>query len=144
MALSLNIDGKIIEEPGPDDIARSFEELSKAKSFTLGPGITMAILARDEAYRLMATGSRDAGFVLSYKDGDADSEYVIEPGLDVEFGEVIRIFQAYARGEDWGKETFNWERREVAARRSMLIKILLIVTILGILALVVARKFIAK
>jgi len=144
MALTLNINGKIIEEPSPDEIAKSFEGLSKMKSFTLAPKIATAILARNEAHQVMATGHREAGFVLSHKDGDVDSEYVIEPGRDVEFDEVIRIFQAYARGEDWGKETFTWERRAVASRRSTLIRILLIVSVLSILAVAILRRFIAK
>lgn len=144
MALTLNINGKIIEEPSSDEIARSFEELSKMKSFSLELKMAVAILARDEAHQLIATGQREAGFVLSHRDGGVDSEYMIDSGGDVEFAEVVRIFQAYARGEDWGKETFTWERRAVAFRSSMLIRILLIVSVLSILAVAILRRFIAK
>src|SRR5689334_14821137 len=113
MALRLDIDGEIVEEPKAEDIARGFEELGKGSGFFKGPGITIAVLASDESHEISATGTRGDGFMLAYKDGDADSEFIAGPEQAVTFEEVIRIFQAYARGEDWGRANFKWERMQL-------------------------------
>jgi hypothetical protein len=144
VALNLNIDGKRIEEPGPADIARGFEELGKGAGFFKGPGITIAVLARDETHELMATGTRAAGFMLSYKDGEADCEYITGPEQAVKFEEAIRIFQSYARGDDWGQSNFQWERLQVFEKTPKVIKRLLIIAVLGFLAFMLVRRFIAK
>jgi len=139
VAITLDIDGKIIGEPKAEDIASGFEALQKGSGFFKAPGITIAILARDKEHEICATGTRDAGFMLSYKDGDANFEFVAGPEQAVKFGEVVRIFQAYARGEAWGQSNFKWEQMQITGEMSMVTKVVLLVALLGIVAFAVMR-----
>lgn len=143
MPLTLSVDGKRTEEAGATDIARAFESLDRRTGgvFT-GPGLSMIILERDDAHLLMATGTYAAGFVLSYHDGDPEYEYNSDVSQPITVEEVIKIFQAYARGDDWGQSKFKWEpfdSRE--GNTSKIIKRLLGIGFLGYLAYVVLKNF---
>lgn len=107
MALTLDVDGKIIENPSATDIACAFETLGKGTGFFRGPGMSMIILARREAEEIMATGTHDEGFVLTYQDGHPEYNYNTDIHQPVPLAETVKIFQAYARNEDWGQSKFK-------------------------------------
>jgi hypothetical protein len=141
MPLTLSVDRNRIEGVDSTDIAHAFESLDRRSggAFT-GPGLSMIILERDAAHLLMATGTYAAGFVLSHHDGDPEYEYNSDMNQPVTVEEVTKIFQAYARGEDWGQSKFKWEpfdSRE--GNTSKIIKRLLGIGFLGYLAYVVVK-----
>ena len=145
MTLTLNVDGKQVSQPGDADIAQALEALDKRTGFFAGPGISIIERGSDEAQSLTATGTAGAGFLLSYKDGDPDCEYNTGLEQSVSLDETIRIFQAYARGDDWGKSNFKWERTVlVEGDTPRLIKRLLVIGFLGYLAYLVVRKLAAN
>ena len=140
MPLTLNVDGKMTSEPDPTDIAHAFESLDKRSGGLItGPGLSMIILEQDEAHLLMATGTYASGFLLSYHDGERECEYNSDMKQPVPVGEVVGIFQAYARGADWGRSKFKWERNVVEDKPANIIKRLLIIGILGFLAYVIIK-----
>jgi hypothetical protein len=118
MALTLNVDGKIIENPSETDIAFAFESLDKGTGLFRGPGLSMIILARKEAEEIMATGIHDEGFVLTYQDGNPAYNYNSDIHQPIPVAETIKIFQAYARNEDWGQSKFKWGRFELEVKTS--------------------------
>ena len=127
MALTLNVDGKIIENPGGTDIASAFETLGKGTGLFRGPGFSMIILARREAEEIMATGTHDGGFVLTYQDGSPEYHYNTGMNRPVPVADAIKMFQAYARNEDWGQSKFQWKRFDLEVKTSQSVKRLLII-----------------
>ncbi len=102
----------------------------------------MVILEYDDANLLMATGTYACGFMLSHHDGDKECEYHTDVNQPITVPEVIKIFQAYARGEDWGRSTFKWERVVVDDKISHIIKRLVILGFFGYLIYVVVRNLV--
>jgi hypothetical protein len=95
MPLTLDVDGKKIEEPSPTDIAHAIESLDKRTGgFFTGPALSMIILWQDEAHLLMATGTYSSGFVLSYHDGERECEYNSDMNQPVPVAEAIKFFSS--------------------------------------------------
>jgi hypothetical protein len=109
MPLTLNVDGKNTKRPTASDIAFAFDALDKRTGLIHG-GLSLVMLIKDEVHWLTAAGHADEGFALSYQDGDPQFEYFSDNRLSTT--DVIRIFQTYAAGSDWGKETFKWDRTQ--------------------------------
>ena len=143
MALTLDIDGELIQNPSAAQIADAFQSLEKGGGF-FGPGISIAILSRAQAEFLMASGTRDAGLMLSYQDGDPVWQY--EAGADqaVSFDEAIRVFQAYAAGDDWGRGNLQWEREQMISKWDSILRRLLIIGLIAFVAYIVVKKFIVE
>jgi hypothetical protein len=144
MALTLNVDGKITENPGNADIASAFESLEKGTGFLRRPGLSMIILARNEAEEIMATGIHDEGFVLTYQDGDPAYNYNSDIHQPVPVDETIKIFQAYARNEDWGQSKFKWSRFELDVKTSKSIIYWLIVGLIAFFVIKLVTKIVVK
>jgi hypothetical protein len=68
-------------------------------------------LTRDDTHSLTATAHPDGGFSLSLEDGEPDCLHHAEKSFSRE--RVSAIFQAYARGDDWGRSEFPWERTDL-------------------------------
>ena len=144
MALSLDVDGKKTENASVTDVALAFESLSKGTGFFGGPGISMIILARKEAEEIMATGTYNEGFILTYQDGHPEYNHSTDIYQPFPVAEAIKIFQSYARNEDWGQSKFKWERFDLEDKTSTIIKRLLIIGILGFVAVVLVKSFVIK
>lgn len=143
VALTLDIDGEETQDPSAAQISEAFERLKKGGGW-FGPGITIATLARSETQWLMATGTRDAGFMISYQDGEAAWQYDAGPEQALPIGEVVGVFQSYARGQDWGQSNFVWERTQLFSETGVVVKRLLIITLVGVVAYVLIKRFIAE
>jgi hypothetical protein len=141
MALTLNVDGKTIENPSDSDIVSAFESLGKGTGFFRGPGLSIIILARKEAEEIMAVGTYNEGFVLTYQDGHREYNYTTDLHQPVSTDETIKIFQAYARNEDWGQSKFKWERCALEEKTSTVIKRLLVIGILACLIYCAIKLF---
>jgi hypothetical protein len=130
MPLTLNADGKRTNEPTAADIARTFESLERGR-FRLfgfrGPGISLIILQRDESHMLTATGTYSDGFMLGHNDGDPDLEHVTDMNKPIPPADMVKIFQAYARGDDWGHSTFNWDVNDLRGGKTSRILVWLLV-----------------
>jgi len=120
MPLTLNADGRKTVGPGATDIAHAFESLERGPG--IGPGISIIMLQCDEAHMLTATGTYTEGFFLGHNDGDPEYEYVTDMHQPISPDDIIKIFQAYAGGEDWGQSKFKWEVNDT--RESMAWKII--------------------
>lgn len=103
MPLLLDVEGKQIPEPDSSDIVQAFESFEA--------GVSYVALTRDDAHSITATAHPDGGFLLSLEDGEPDCLFHAEKSFSRE--RVIAIFQAYARGDDWGRSAFQWERTEL-------------------------------
>ena len=125
------------------DIARAFESLDHRPSSLLrGPGLSMVILARKEAEDIMAVGTYAQGFVLTYMDGNPEYNQTSDMNKPIQVGEVIKIFQAYARNEDWGQSNFKWERFDLKPKVSKVVIGWLIILLIGIAVMALLSKFI--
>lgn len=144
MALTLNVDGKSIRNPSETDIASAFETLGKGTGFLRGPGLSMIILARREAEEIMATGTHDEGFVLTYQSGNREYNYSTDIHQPIPVAETIKIFQAYARNEDWGQSKFNWHRFDLEVKTSKVLIRLLIIGLIAFIAIKWIMKFAVK
>jgi len=144
MALTLNVDGKIIENPSETDIAFAFESLEKGTGFMRRPGLSIIILARKEAEEIMATGIHDEGFVLTYQDGDPAYNYNSDIHQPVPVDETIKIFQAYARNEDWGQSKFKWSRFELEVKPSKSLVYWLIIGVMVFIVIKLITKLVVK
>jgi hypothetical protein len=111
MSLKLNVDGLQTENPSDSQIACGFESLDKGEARLLsGPGLSMVILSRSDTEDLVATGTYTQGFVLTHQDGRPEEEITTDMHQPVPVDTVIKMFQSYARGENWGKSQYQWER----------------------------------
>jgi len=144
MALTLNVDGKITGNPGATDIAAAFESLDQGTGFMRRPGLSIIILARKEAEEIMATGIHDEGFVLTYQDGDPAYNYNSDIHQPVPVAETIKIFQAYARNEDWGQSKFKWSRFEVDVKPAKSIVYWLIIGLIVFFVIKLVTKIVVK
>jgi len=145
MALTLVVDDKKTENPDSTDIASAFELLDKRPAGLLkGAGLSMIILARSEADFLMATGCYAGGFVLSYQDGNPEYEYNSDLHQPVPVDETIKMFQAYARGENWGQSNIQWNRLRMKYGTVDVVKRLLIIGFIGFLAFVLIKYVIGR
>ena len=111
MAMTLNVDGVRTEGPSDTDIAHGFESLDKeeARIFS-GPGLSIITLDRSDTESLTATGTYAQGFILGYQNGRPEDEVSTDLHDPVPVEKVIKAFQSYARGEDWGQSKFEWKR----------------------------------
>ena len=111
MAVNLNVDGVRTQSPSDTDIAHGFETLDRkeARIFS-GPGLSIITLDRSETESLTATGTYAQGFILGYQNGRPEDEVSTDLHNPVPVEKVIKAFQFYARGEDWGQSTFEWKR----------------------------------
>jgi hypothetical protein len=100
MATMLDVDGKEFKEPTESDIAIAFDAIEKRTGFFHG-GISLVTLTIEAVGSLTAAGHPAEGFSLSYNDGSPDLEYFSSETLPID--EVVKIFQMYARRDDWGK-----------------------------------------
>jgi hypothetical protein len=92
----------------------------------------------------MAVGTYNDGFVLTYQDGNPEYNHSTDLRKPIPVAEVIKIFQSYARNEDWGQSNFKWERFELLEKSSKVIKRLLIIAIVGFLAFILLKRFLEK
>lgn len=96
------------------------------------------VLRKDATHWLAAFGTFAEGFSLSYQDGDSNYQFYAEQqGTPV--AEVVRIFQAYARGEDWGQARFTWEPFILRDKTMTIVKRLLMIILLGYTAWAVIK-----
>jgi len=145
MALTLVVDDEKTENPDSTDVASAFESLDKRPAgFLKGAGLSMIILARTDVDFLMATGCYAEGFVLSYQDGNPEYEYNSDLHQPVPVEETIKMFQAYARGENWGRSNIQWNRLRMKYGTVGAIKRLLIIGFAGFLAFVLIKYFIGR
>ena len=136
MALTLNVDRKQTVEPDDLDIAREIGSIDSSKG--LGSGISLIILSRDSTHWICASGHPLEGFALSYQDGDAEWEYCNKRFLPP--AEIIKIFQAFARGGDWGKAGFDWEAVRTARDLPRWIRWLLLGGFFGCLVYLILKS----
>ncbi len=130
MALILDVDGEKTENPDSKQIADGFRSIDPEQAgFHAGTGISMVVLIKDEANSITATGHPSEGFSLSFEEGEQDVVYETKRLEFLPMDEVVAIFQAYARGEDWGKDRFQWERSDY--RQSKVAKIIIFIVIGG-------------
>ena len=109
MALTLDVDGRRIENPDSTEIARAFESLDKRTGFLHG-GLSLVTLAADETHSLGASGHPVEGFTLCHRDEDPKRDSFSRRTLTMQ--DVIKAFQRYAQREDWGKAGIDWDELE--------------------------------
>jgi hypothetical protein len=145
MALNLNVDGARTDNPSDTDIAHGFESLDKREARLLsGPGLSMILLSRSETENLVATGTYAQGFMLSHQNGRPEDEIATDMREPVPVDKVIKAFQSYVRGEDWGQSTYKWERVGIIdANPRATTKRLIIFVIGGVIAFAII-KFLAN
>src|SRR5262245_25222647 len=142
MALNLDVDGKQTANPRDSDIAHAFESLEKGATRLLsGPGLSIIVLSRGKAEELAATGTHAMGFMLSYHQNGSKDEFSTDPQQPLSVGEVIRAFQLYARGEDWGQSLYKWKR--VGSMKEIPIGNIILLIILGGITVAII-KFLAS
>lgn len=133
MALILDVDGKRTERPNSEQIADGFRSIDPEQiGFHSGTGISLVTLTKGEGNSITATGHPAEGFALSFEEGETDVVYENTKLQFLPMHEVIAIFKAYARGEDWGKDRFQWERADY--REGKVGKIIKLIVIGGFLA----------
>jgi len=126
MPPTLAIDGEVTKNPSATDIATKLEAIDKRDS-----GISLVTLTLDETHFLSAAGHPAEGFSLSFQDGDPSCEYFSYKFLPVL--EIIRVFQDYACGRDWGREKFTWDAMRTLDSKTQLKRLALIVGIVVLL-----------
>jgi hypothetical protein len=134
MATMLDVDGKEFKEPTESDIAIAFDAIEKRTGFFHG-GISLVTLTIEAVGSLTAAGHPAEGFSLSYNDGSPDHEYFSSETLPID--EVVKIFQMYARRDDWGKARFKWEQLETLDTKTQCKRLLWILCMATIAYLII-------
>jgi hypothetical protein len=104
--MTLEVDGNRTENPDANAIAAGFGSINKRTGFFRG-AISLVKIAHDQTHWLAAAGNPAEGFTLSYQDGDPLRDYFTDRLVPA--AEVLKIFQAYACGDEWGREKFIWD-----------------------------------
>jgi hypothetical protein len=108
MPLRFDVDGKTVENPGPEEIARGF-------SFIPVEGmrsISIIMLLRPPV-TLWAFGHPKEGYTLDISEDvepkGTQTSKVTSPANLVPHAEIVRLFQDFARGDDSWQNQFQWE-----------------------------------
>jgi hypothetical protein len=105
MPLKFDVDGKMTENPSPEDISNGFASID-AEGMR---AISIVLLDRSPIL-LWAFGHPKEGYALQISEGL--SRKVTPMKKPVTHTEVIRIFQDFARGDDSWQNKFTWEQLE--------------------------------
>jgi hypothetical protein len=98
--MTLDIDGKKIEEPDSKTIAKEFDAIEEG-------GLSLVILSQNEGNSLTTSGLPTEGWgaLLHEVDGVTRGADISTP---LRQEKIIQIFQAYARRDDLWKKEFQW------------------------------------
>jgi hypothetical protein len=99
--MTLDIDGKKIEAPNGETIAKEFDSIK-------GNGISLVILSRDKGNSLTASGLPAEGWAALLHEAN-DVTYGADISTPLRQEKVIQIFQSYANGDDLWKKEFQWD-----------------------------------
>jgi hypothetical protein len=99
--MTLDIDGKKIEEPDGPTIAKEFGSIEAG-------GLSLVILSRDEGNSLTTSGLPTEGWgaLLHEVNGVTHGTDISTP---LRQEKIIQIFQAYARGDGLWEKEFQWD-----------------------------------
>ena len=98
--MTLDVDGKKIETPDVETIAREFDSIK-------GGGVSLVIFSRDEANSLTAAGTPAEGWsgLLHETNGITRGAEISSP---LRQEKIIQMFQSYARGDEFWEKEFQW------------------------------------
>jgi hypothetical protein len=98
--VTLDVDGKIIEAPNVETIAREFDSIK-------GGGASLVVFSRDENNSLTAAGTPAEGWSGLLQDANGVSR-VAQISSPLRQEKIIQIFQSYARGDELWEKEFQW------------------------------------
>ncbi len=122
------------EDPNAGEIRSALRSLE-------GGHDSFAILSRDEQHYLQTAGGGPDGFVLEYREGDAEHHFrCVDRRLPLEL--VVGAFLSYARG-DGPPRSLAWEPAEAPPQSPLSIVLLLVgaVALVALAGYLVARAF---
>src|SRR5262249_40893242 len=106
-SMTLDIDGKKIEEPDAVAIADGFESIDKTTGFR-SRGLSLVILSRNKGNTLSVSGHPMEGWAgLNLEENGIDRTANIASSINQD--KVIQIFQSYAKGDTLWEKEFQWE-----------------------------------
>lgn len=108
MPLTFDVDGKRLKDPAPDDIAGGFASIS-----AVGTHDISVIELERPPVTLCAFGNPKQGYTLDIRETlepkGTETSKVTSPAKPLPQEEVVRIFQAFVRGDDSWQPKFHWE-----------------------------------
>ena len=120
MTLKFDVDGKTTQKPSPEDIAAGFASIEPEGSRS----ISMIMLERPP-FTLWAFGHPKEGYTLDLNENvepkGTQTRKVTSPAKMIPQGEVVRVFQSFARGEDSWQQQFQWDDLGIAQLPSSIV-----------------------
>jgi hypothetical protein len=105
--MTLDINGKIIEEPDDIGIANGFESIDKTTGLR-SAGLSLVILSRSKGNSLSVGGHPAEGWAgLNIEENGVDRTADNYSSISQE--KIIQIFQSYRRGDKLWEKEFQWE-----------------------------------
>ena len=105
--MTLDVDGKQIQNPDDGVIAREFESIDKRTGFRSG-GLSLVTLMRNEGNSITASGHPVEGWGGLLRETDGIT-YGADISTPLRQEKIIQIFQCYARGDDLWEKEFQWD-----------------------------------
>jgi hypothetical protein len=142
MPLTFDVDGKTMQDPGNDEIAKGFASIDAE-----GRRSISMIMLRRAPIELWAFGHPKEGYTLAIDEDVAPkgtrTSKVTSPTKMVPHDEIIRLFQDFARGDDSWQNRFAWEPGITETPMGRVLK-RLIAIVLSFLLLVLILKYVLK
>lgn len=142
MPLTFDVDGKRLKDPTSDDIAGGFASISAVGTHD----ISVIELGRPPVI-LCAFGNPTQGYTLDIRETlepkGTETSKVTSPAKLLPHEEVVRIFQAFARGDDSWQAKFHWEPGLGTIPAGRAYKHLAVM-IIGFVLLVLVLKYVLK